>query len=168
MKITVKIASLLIALFCIATTAQAQKFGFVSSAEILAAMPDVKQAEANLDALQKQLQKRGQGMVQKLEKDFAAVRQQIEAGDLSQKRQEEEAKKLKERELEIAKFEQDMVKQIQTKRNDLLKPIYEKVNNAISAVAKEEGYQFIFDEGVLLYFEDSQNVSGLVKAKLGI
>jgi outer membrane protein len=168
MKITLKIASLFIVLFCMASTVQAQKFGFVNSAEILSAMPAVKQAEANLEALQKQLQKRGKGMVEKLQKDYTEIQKKVEAGDLTPKQQETEAKNLKDREMEIAKFEQDMVKQIQDKRNELLKPIYEKVNDAISAVAKEGGYQFIFDEGVLLYFDESQDVSSMVKAKLGI
>lgn len=168
MKITLKIASLFIVLFCMASTVQAQKFGFVNSAKILSEMAEVKQAEANLEALQKQLQKKGQGMVQKLQSDYTAIQGRIEKGEMTPKQQEEEAKKLKQREADIAKFEQDMVKQIQDKRNELLKPIYDKVNDAITAVAKEGGYQFIFDEGVLLYFEDTQNVSSLVKAKLGI
>ena len=38
--------------------AQAQKFGYVNSQEILAGMAEVKQADANLEALQKQLQKK--------------------------------------------------------------------------------------------------------------
>lgn len=168
MKLMLKIAGLFIVFSCLATSIQAQKFGFVNSAEILASMPDVKQAEANLEALQKQLRKRGQGMVEKLQSDYTVVQQKVERGELSPKQQEDEAKKLKERELEIAKFEQDMVKQIQDKRNELLKPIYDKVNTAIADVAKDGGYQFIFDQGVLLYFENSQDVSAKVKAKLGM
>lgn len=150
------------------TTAQAQKFGYLNSAAILSEMPEVKQADANLEALQKQLQKKGQGMVEQLQKDYTAIQQRIERGELSPKQQEEEAAKLKAREQEIGQFEQDMAKQLQDKRNELLQPIYDKVNKAIADVAKENGFQFIFDQGVLLYSEDTQDVSKLVKAKLGI
>lgn len=147
---------------------QAQKFGYVNSQEILASMPDVKQADANLEALQKQLQKKGQGMVEQLQKDYAAIQQKIERGELSPKEQETEGKKLETRQQEIAKFEQEMVNQIQEKRATELKPISDKINKAISDVAKENGFQFIFDQGILLYAESAQDVSSLVKGKLGI
>jgi len=168
MKNIFKVGTLLIALIFLAGSVQAQKFGYVSSAEILSQMPEVKQADANLEGLQKQLQKKGQGMVEQLQKDYVSIQEKIERGELSPKQQEEEAKKLETRQAEIAKFEQDMVNQIQEKRNSLLAPIYESINTAISDVAKENGFQFIFDAGVLLYAEDSQDVSSLVKAKLGL
>ncbi|MCR9054279.1 MAG: OmpH family outer membrane protein, partial [bacterium] len=143
-----------------------QKFGYVNSAAILAEMPEVKQADANLEALQKQLQKKGQSMLEQLQQDYGALQQKVQSGDLSPKQQEEEAQKLQKREQEIAAFEQDMRKQVSDKREELLGPIYEKVNQAIKDVAEENGFQFIFDQNVLLYAEDSQNVNDLVKAKL--
>jgi len=52
----------------------------------------------------------------------------------------------------------------------LLQPIYDKVNTAIKAVAEEEGYAFIFDGStqVLLYADETTDVSSKVKAKLGM
>jgi outer membrane protein len=61
-----------------------------------------------------------------------------------------------------------MVGQIQTKRQNALQPIYDKLNNAIEQVAKENGYSMIFDKAVLLYSEDKDDVSALVRAKLGL
>jgi len=168
MKNWIKIGSLAIMLMGIATAVQAQKFGYVNSSAILADLPEVKQAESNLEALQQQLQKKGESMVKALQDDFMELQKQVQAGTLAPKQQSEREKKLQEEEQKIAKFEQDMRKQIQEKRDELLSPIYEKVNQAIQDVAKENGYQFIFDEGVLLYAEDSQDVSELVKAKLGV
>jgi outer membrane protein len=129
-------------------------------------MPEVKQADANLEALQKQLQKKGQSMLEQLQQDYGVFQQKVQGGDLSPKQQEEEAQKLQAREQEIAAFEQDMRKQVSDKREELLGPIYEKVNQAIKDVAEENDFQFIFDQNVLLYAEDSQNVNDLVKAKL--
>ena len=168
MKNWIKISSLAIMLIGIATAVQAQKFGYVNSSAILAELPEVKQAESNLEALQKQLQKRGESMVKTLQEDFVELQKQVQAGTLAPKQQSEEEQRLQAEEQKIAKFEQNMRKQIQEKREELLSPIYEKVNNAIKAVAKENDYQFIFDQGVLLYAEDSQNVNDLVKAKLGV
>ena len=166
MKRILKISCFLIAMLGVMSAVQAQKFGYVNSNAILAEMPEVKQFESNLEALQKQLQKKGQGMLEQLQKDYAVVQQKIERGELSRVQQEEEAKKLQAREQEIAKFEQDMVNQLQEKRNKELQPIVDKVNQAIKDVATENNFQFIFDQGILLYADQAQDVSGLVKAKL--
>ena len=168
MKQVLKIATLLLVLVGSATALQAQKFGYVNSTALLSQLPEVKQAEANLEALQKQLQKKGQSMVEQLQKDYGEIQRQIEGGELSPKQQEEAGKKLETRQQEIAKFEQEMMGQIQAKRQELLEPIYDKVNEAIAAVAKEGGYTFIFDQGVLLYFEEEQDVSDEVKARLNL
>lgn len=168
MKAILKVTSLLILLSCAAFTTQAQKFGYLSSASILQDMPEVKQADATLEALQKQLQKKGQGMVEQLQKDYQAAQEKIGRGELSPKQQEEEGAKLEAKQAEIQKFEQDMQKQVQDKRNELMTPILDKINKAIQDVAKENGYTFIFDEGVLLYKEASGDVTNLVRAKLGM
>jgi outer membrane protein len=166
MKRILKATLIVAILMSVAFSAEAQKFGYVNSQAILAEMAEVKQADANLEALQKQLQKKGPGMVEKLQTDYLAIQDKVEKGLLSPQQQESEAKKLEERQAEIAKFEQDMVNQLQNKRNELLQPIVDRVNKAIADVAKEEGYQMIFEQGVLLYFEPAQDVSAKVKAKL--
>ncbi len=159
------VAALLLAA---SATATAQKFGYVNSAEILAAMPAMKAAESNLEGLQKQLQKKGQGMVENFQTDLAALQKEAQAGNLTPKQQQEESAKMEERQAEIAAFEQKMVADLQEKRAELLEPIYNSINDAIKAVAEEGGFQFIFDQQVLLYGEEAADVSALVKAKLGI
>lgn len=168
MKKYFQIAFVAVLLLAASATATAQKFGYVNSAEILSAMPAMKAAESNLEGLQKQLQKKGQGMVENFQTDLAALQKEAQAGNLTPKQQEEESAKLEARQQEIAKFEQDMMSDLQEKRAELLKPIYDSINEAIEAVAKEGGYQFIFDQQVLLYGEEAADVSALVKAKLGI
>lgn len=169
MKNVLKISAIIITLVCVvASTTYAQKFGYVNSAEILAALPDVKQADSNLEALQKQLQKKYQLSVESYQKDLQTIQQQIQEGKLAPVQQEQEAEKLKAKELELGKQQQELAGQLEEKRQSLLKPIYDKINQAIQDVAKENGFQFIFEQGVLLYAEDSANVTSLVKAKLGI
>ncbi len=154
--------------FAATATASAQKFGYVNSAEILAELPAMKAAESNLEGLQKQLQKKGQAMVQNFETDYRALQEKAQAGELTPKAQQEEANKLETRQKEIAAFEQQMVADLQKKRAELLEPIYKSVNDAIAAVAKEKGYQFIFDQQVLLFGEETADVSADVKTKLGL
>ena len=163
-----KITALFICLVGFASVASAQKFGYINSGEILSLLPEVKQADSNLEALQKQLQKQGQGMVEKLQASYLDVQQKVERGELSPKEQETEAKKLEDEQKKIAEFEQSMMQKISTKREELLAPIYKKINDAIAEVAKENGFQLIFDRQVLLYSEESQDIGPMVKAKLGI
>jgi outer membrane protein len=163
-----KMAVLALVLVATAASVQAQQFGYVNSQAILAEMPEVKQAEANLEALQQQLQKRLQASMEQLQADYIEIQRQVEQGELSPRQQETEAQKLQTRQQELAGEEQGMVQQIQKKREELLNPIYDKVNNAIKEVAKEKGYTFIFDQAVLLYGEEALDVSADVKAKLDI
>lgn len=149
-------------------TATAQKFGYVNSADILSELPAMKAAESNLEGLQKQLQKKGQGMITTFQEDYQTLQAQAQEGTMSPKQQQEATAKLQVREEEIGKFEQSMMADLQKKRAELLEPIYESINTAIADVAKENGFQFIFDQQVLLYGEESQDVSAMVKAKLGL
>ncbi len=152
------------------TTTQAQKIGFMNSAALLSTMPEVKQADANLEALQKQLQKKGQGMVESLQKKYEDLAAKEKAGQIQRPQLEAEAKKLKEEEAKIGQFEQDMSKQISQKRETLLQPILDRVNKAIAEISKEKGYGYVFDSSVpvLLYADENADVSDLVRKKLGL
>jgi outer membrane protein len=167
-KNILKIGALAIALIAFAFNAQAQQFGYVDSQAILAELPSVKQAEANLEALQAQLQKKLEASIEQLQKDYVALQQKIERGELSPVQQQTETQKFQTRQQELAAEEQGMVQQIQEKRNELLEPIYTGLNDAIKAVAQEKGFTFIFDKQVLLFGEESQDVSADVKSKLDI
>lgn len=166
MRKFIKISCLLVMFTMITMSAQAQKFGFIDSDALLIEMPKVKQARANLEVLQKQLQTKGQNMVTEFQTKYQQLETQKAQGTITQKNLELELKKLEKKQGEIQAFEQDMVRQLQEREAKELQPILDEVNNAIKAVAKENGYQFIFEKKTLLYFEDAMDVGTLVKAKL--
>ena len=153
-------------------TAQAQTFGFVNSGSILEGMPQVKDAESNLEALGKQLQAKGEKMMQDFQLKYQELERKVQAGEITPKAQETETAMLEEERNKILAYDQDMQKQLGDKRESLLAPILEQVKTAIDAVAKENGYTYIFDGspgvGVILYADESTNVTALVKTKLGI
>lgn len=168
MKKTFQLGGVILLLFMAAINVQAQKFGYINTAEILAEMPEVKQAEVDIENFSTALQKKGQAKVKELEQKYAKIQQQMQAGNLSPVQQQQAQTDLQKDQEELAKFEQDMMGQIQDKRQKALQPIYDKLNNAIEQVAKENGFTMIFDQAVLLYSEDSADVSAMVKAKLGL
>jgi len=166
MRKFIKISCFLVMFSMITLSAQAQKFGFIDSDAILIEMPKVKQARANLEVLQKQLQTKGQNMVTDFQTKVAALQDKSQKGLITPKDAADEEKKLLKKQEEIQAFEQDMIRQLQEREQKELQPILNEVNDAIKAVAKENGYQFIFEKKTLLYYEDAMDVGVLVKAKL--
>ena len=168
MKKLIQITALLALFFLTASGVQAQKFGYINSAAVLSELPEVKQMRSSLEGLQTQLQKKGQQMLTDYQKREQDAVQKQQTGNMSPAEEKTVMEELQKKQQEILKFEQEMQQKLGTKEQELLAPILEKVNNAIQAVAKENGFQFIFDtgSGVLLYADESQDVTDMVKAKL--
>lgn len=57
---------------------------------------------------------------------------------------------------------------MQNKQAQLYQPVYLKVRNAITAVAKEKGYGYVFDSQSLIVAPPSDDILPLVAAKLGV
>ena len=151
---------------------QAQKFGYVDSNSILESMPKVKEAESELDALNKQLQAKGQKMMQDFQAKYEELQRKVQAGEITPKDQDIQSAALEEERQKIVAFDQEMQTQMAQKRDSLLAPILEEVRNAIQAVAKDNGYTYVFDGspgvGVLLYADETTNITTMVKTKLGL
>jgi outer membrane protein len=154
----------------ISLAAQAQKFGYVDSQLLISEMPAVKEANAEIETLKSQMQKKGQNMVQALQTKLQGLQQKEQAGQLSRVQIETESANLQAEQQKIAEFEQNSQQQIMQKSEQLLSPIQDKIQAAIDAVAADGGYQYIFDAslGVLLYADESTDITPLVKAKLSM
>ncbi|MEE9372802.1 MAG: OmpH family outer membrane protein [Saprospiraceae bacterium] len=148
----------------------AQKFGYINSQALISQIPQVKEANSNIEVLQKQLEKQGQDMVASLQTKYKSLEQKQTQGEISPKQLEVEAQGLKQEEANIAKFQQESQKKIYDKSESLLKPIRDKIQAAIDGVAKENNFVYVFDEavGILLYADKSTDITAKVKAKLGL
>lgn len=157
-------------IFCLAFVANAQKFGFINSQLLVDQIPQVKEAKAELETLQQQFEKEAQDKFNNLQTQYQALGRKQDQGEISPKQLEVEAQQLEAERLKIAKFQQDRTQQLQEKSETLMNPIREMINDAIQAVAKENGFTYIFDNstGVILYADEMTDVSDLVRAKLGI
>jgi len=164
-----KFASLVVFIL-LANISFGQKFAYINSQAILGNLPEVKQANANIETFRNQLISLGQKKVEALQKKYKELEQKQSRGELSPLQLDNEAKKLKADEEQLAKFDQESQQRIMEKSEELLKPIRDKVQKAIDDVAKENGYNFIFDAsmGFILYADKNTDISDKVKAKLGI
>jgi outer membrane protein len=153
-----------------AGAATAQKFGYCNSLALLTQIPEVKQADSDLQAFQTQLTKKGQEMVKELQMKAEELQRKEQQGTISPKDLEAQTLKLKDEEEKIAKYEQEVYAKLAQKREELYKPLLEKVNNAMKDVATENGFTMVFDlsANVVLYGDPSLDVTNLVKTKLGI
>jgi outer membrane protein len=154
----------------IAGMAFGQKFAYINTQEILGNLPEVKQANANIETFRNQLISLGQKKLESLQKKYKELELQQQRGELSPVQLDAEAKKLKTDEEALQKFDQQSQQRIMEKSEELLKPIRDKVQKAIDEVAKEKGYEFIFDAsmGFILYADENTDISNVIKTKLGI
>jgi outer membrane protein len=148
----------------------AQKVGYINSQEILTSLPEVKQANSDIDVMKGMFQKKGEEMVKELQIKYQDLQQKQAGGTLAPIEIEKQAAALKAEEAKVGEFEQSSQQKIMEKSEELLKPIQDRVNKAIKDVATENGFLYIFDSGmgVVLYADPAADATKLVKAKLGI
>ncbi len=165
-----KLFSLIFVLFSIVFSASGQKFGFINSQEILTSLPEVKQANSDIEVMKTMFQKKGEEMVKDLQTKYGELQKKQTSGELAPVEIEKQAALLKLEEAKLGEFEKTSQQKIYEKSEELLKPIQDKVNNAIKEVAAENGFLYIFDSGigVVLYADPATDATKLVKAKLGL
>ncbi len=148
--------------------AQGPKLGYINSRELLEAMPEIKKADSNLQIYAKSFQ----DQLQQMSKEYEKKGQEYQA---SEKTMTDAVKEVKVKELQdlqnrIESTNQSAQDKVAKKKEELYSPVLEKADKAIKDVAKEKGYDYIFDAsgGVLLFAKDGDNIIAAVKAKLGI
>ncbi len=159
--------------FCLlaAGPAMAQKYGHLNFGNLLSLMPETQAADTSLEAYRKQLVAKGEDMATKFKTNYEKLVEDVQAKTLAPKVQEAREAALAKEQQDIMAYEQEMSQKLQLKRQELLKPIVEKAEKAIQDVAKENGYQFIFDTSTfnaVLFVRESDDIMPLVKAKLGM
>jgi len=148
--------------------ANAQKIGYVDLQEIMVNMPEYKKANTDMEKYQKQLE----DDLMKLQAEFKTKYEEYEknANTLTPTMREFKEKELRQLQERIQEFQQSAQEDSRKKEADLLKPIVEKAKEAIAQVAKESNYTYIFDSNTagMLYKPEGDNVTTLVKKKLGL
>lgn len=169
-----KILLVFVVVLAIGTKANAQmkvnKLGYINSLELLSLMPETKVADEklekygrDLEGLYDQMIKEGQTKAAEFEK----ISRDSTVNEVTLQFKYEELMTLQKK---VGDFEGSINEKIGAKREEFYAPIVEKANNAIKAVAKENGFTYIFDAsaGSIVFAEESDDVLPLVKKKLAI
>ncbi|MFK7935785.1 MAG: OmpH family outer membrane protein [Saprospiraceae bacterium] len=171
MKNTIKLLALLLFFAAATTTSFAQKYGHLNAGNLLEKLPEVAQADSQMEAYQKQMIAKGEDMAKKFQAKYTKFAQEAQQGLHSPVQQQDMEAELQKEQQAIVAYEQEVRQKVAAKREELLAPILNKVNDAIQAVGKEQGYSMIFDSSipnVLLFVEDADDLTSAVKTKLGI
>ncbi len=157
-------------ILCCSASSFAQKFGYISSQELIMSMPERDSAQVRLEKYSKELQ----DQLETIQVEFNTKLQdyQKNAPNLS-----DAVKQLKEKELgdlqnRFEEFQEVAQRDMQEMQAKLMAPVIKKANEAISKVGKENALAMVFDtaQGALVYFDEAQltNILPMVKKELGI
>lgn len=143
------------------------KFGHVNILALQSAMPQIEKANKQLDTIAKNYN----DQMQELAKEYEKLYTDYQSGKwTSPEMQNLKATEIKQLEERIMAFKELANTGLQKKTEELMGPLNKQIKDAIKAVAKEGNYNYIFDSGAdtLLYASDADDVTPLVKKKLGI
>jgi outer membrane protein len=152
--------------------AQTQKIGYADWEYIFSQLPEFKQIDSDLKIHSEQLQNQLKAKQQDFEAKYKAYQgMPATTPDAIKADKERELQQLQEG---FQKFQQDAQSSLQKKQADLMEPVYKKVGKTIEDVAKENAYTFIINPqtvgggDILLYSDETYNISNLVLKKLGV
>jgi len=140
------------------------KFGHINAQEILLLMPETKQAETAL--LEKENNIKTALKLMYAEAEEIELNFQQNEANLNDLEKQDATKKYQDIAARIQLYERTGQDDLQKLQQELLIPINKKLKDAITAVAEEGGYTYIFADEVLHHKDDKNDVSALVKKKL--
>ncbi len=145
------------------------KVGHVNTQTIMEILPEVKIATAKLDTLNKSYQAQMKELLDLYQKQAQEL--QDPSNKWTETIRNDKVKALEQLGERIQVFKENANTDIQKKQDELMAPIRKKLNDAIKDVAAAGKYSLILDSGqqaVVLYVSDSDDLTDLVKKKLGL
>jgi len=156
---------LVVAISSLTTNAQT-KTGYINSQELMSSLPETKIIDSTLINYQIILEKHLNILIT----DFNNQNQSFikDSSSLLTSIKEAKRKSLYEQAESIKTFKEQAERDLNAQRDSLVKPLFSKVKDAINAVAKEHGYDYIIDisSNNVLFYNEKYNIIQLVKKKL--
>lgn len=152
----------------VSAKAQGPKFGHINSAELLSAMPEVKDADKKLQEFAASLENQLKLMTNEYQTKVQTY--QSQQGSMADPIKDAKIKEITDLEGRIQEFQQTAQESVSKKKEELYSPILKKAEDAIVELAKEKGYGYVFDTsaGAVVYAQPSDDLMDQVKKKLGI
>lgn len=147
-----------------------QKYGHIVGTDIMELMPEFKVMKASIERKQRQQENTMISLYKQYEEGMILL--STHAYSLMPAIAEEKQLELMEIKGKIEDLQQNADMEVLQLQQKLTKPIIAKMEKAIDAVAKENGYSYIFDvstPGIVVYYPENEgDVTELVKKKMGL
>jgi len=155
-------------LLIISVASFAQKFGHINSVDLLALMPEIKRADAELDKYKKALEEQNTAMYKEYQTKVADY--QTNEGSMADAIKEVKQKEILDLEQRIQGFQVGAQEKLAKKKENLYNPTLKKAEDAIKSVAQDNGYGYVFDTslGSLIFAQEADDIMSLVKKRLGL
>ena len=144
------------------------KIAHINTNDLIAAMPAMKTAQAELEKLSKTYETE----IKSMYTEYQTKAQQYKA-EVDSKTEEENIKRgqeLQTFEQSIGQYQAQAREDLQKKEADLMKPIFEKAKAAIDKVAKAQGFEYVLNsvEGSGVLVANGKDLLPDVKKELGL
>ena len=156
------------ALVLSSSAVMAQKTGYISVDQVVALMPEV----AKIDTLVQKYQQ------DSLNPQFAYLIQEYNRKDtmvntkdslkLTAAVRKKVRQEMAEIEYQVQNWQQYAQNTLQSKQTELLEPVYKKVYGALQAVAKDNGYTYVYNREALLLAPSGDDLMPLVAKRLNL
>ncbi len=150
-------------------TASAQtKFGYINTEELMSMMPEAAKIQAELNEYQTTLQQ--QAITLQQEADGKRDQYFKDSASFSNSKKEIVREELVKLYTRLQNYDQEAQQKTNEYAQSKIAPVRQKALDAITTIAKEKGYSYVFDDaqGALLVMPPGDNMLPAVKAKLGI
>jgi outer membrane protein len=140
------------------------KIAHIDVNDILAKMPQMIAAKAQLEKLSKTFDTEYKTMVEEYQTKMKKY--ETEATTATEAVNETRAKEMQEMGQRIQQYRDSATKQLQDKEAEIVKPIMDKAKAAIVKVGKAKGFQYVLDSASLI-LADGQDLTADVRKELG-
>ena len=167
MKIFRKLTAAFLLLFVTMTATAQSKIAHIDSQTLISEMPEVKEAQAQLEKLQKTYATEIDASMKEYQTKLQTY--SADAQNQTQVTNDARQKELAGMEQNIQQYQQTASQDIQKKQADLLRPLIEKARAAIQKVARAQGFDYVIDSspGQALILFDGKDLMEDVKKELG-
>lgn len=168
MKIMMKTCVLVLSLLALSSTANAQKIAHVNTDSLVYELAVKDSIEAKLQKKSAEYEALYTNLTTEYEMHDATLKRMEKDPNASTIVKDLQRSKVAEAYQRALKFEQDASEELQNYQQELYKPIVERVKTAITEVAKEKGYGYVINDQVLLVSPPADDLTPIVRKKLGL
>ncbi len=143
---------LAVALTCGTAFAEA-KIGFINISQVFDSYEKTKQFDADLQKDSESKRAQREVLVNTIKK----LRDEVEL--MAPEAREDKQRQMDQKVQELQAFDRDARLALRKKRDDMIRDILKEIDDVIQAYGKEKGYDYIYNDRVLVFKKDQSDIS---------